>query len=109
MEDSGKKEWIIDKYNKIQNEYQNFSGIRDKIRPEIGALRISITYLLVGSLWILLSDIVLDMLTSSEEMYKELQIYKGWFYVAITGIIFFFLIYRVLMRIPQIQTGHKPL
>lgn len=96
MEDSGKKEWIIDKYNNIQNEYQNFSGIRDKIRPEIGALRISITYLLVGSLWILLSDIVLDMLTSSEEVYKELQIYKGWFYVAITGIIFFFLIYRVL-------------
>lgn len=96
MEENERKEWLINKYNKIQNEYQNFSGIRDKIRPEIGALRISITYLIIGSLWILLSDIVLDMLTRTEEQYREIQIYKGWFYVVITGIIFFLLIYRVL-------------
>ncbi len=58
------------------------------------ALRITIIYAILGSLWIAFSDKLLisifDPDTVSE--YALLQTYKGWFFILLTSIILFFLI-----------------
>ncbi len=51
--------------------------------------RITLAYLLVGGLWILFSDRLLYVFAASEEAGRELQTLKGWFYVVITGLLFF--------------------
>ncbi|MBU1101740.1 MAG: PAS domain S-box protein [Bacteroidetes bacterium] len=58
------------------------------------ALRITLIYLLFGSLWILLSDRIVDNLFGNSAIITSIQTYKGWFYVLITGLIFYHLISR---------------
>ncbi|MEI2665246.1 ATP-binding protein [Rossellomorea sp. LJF3] len=59
------------------------------------ALRISVTYVLLGALWIVFSDYV-SMIIAHEKlsMYIYFQRYKGWLFTFVTGIIIFFLVYR---------------
>jgi PAS domain S-box-containing protein len=59
------------------------------------ALRISVTYVLLGALWIVFSDYA-SMIIAHEKlsMYIYFQRYKGWLFTFVTGIIIFFLIYR---------------
>ncbi|MFV0590259.1 MAG: sensor histidine kinase [Draconibacterium sp.] len=58
---------------------------------------IAVAYLLVGGLWILFSDLLLSSVISDPDLITELQIYKGWFYVFITGV-FFFVVLRTHLR-----------
>lgn len=51
-------------------------------------------YLVVGLLWIYLSDIALNMLYDSPENVTFAQHIKGYFFILITGTLFFFLIKR---------------
>ncbi len=53
------------------------------------ALRVSGTYLLVGALWILLSDATLSSLTSDVHLHAQMQIFKGWFFVLVSGSILY--------------------
>ena len=56
------------------------------------ARRIILWYLIIGSLWILISDhLVLFFFTEAEHI-KWAQSYKGWFYVATTALIFYFIV-----------------
>ncbi|MCA0150075.1 PAS domain S-box protein [Rossellomorea vietnamensis] len=59
------------------------------------ALKISVTYVLLGAVWIVFSDYV-SMIIAHEKlsMYIYFQRYKGWLFTFVTGIIIFFLIYR---------------
>ncbi|MBN1678792.1 MAG: PAS domain S-box protein [Anaerolineae bacterium] len=61
---------------------------RDTIsrRRERLALRVALFYLLVGGMWILFSDRLLDMLSSDPDHVSRAQTYKGWFYIVVTGI-----------------------
>jgi PAS domain S-box-containing protein len=52
------------------------------------AIRLSLLYFLFGFLWILLSDRVLAVLVPDPHAYAEIQTLKGWFYVAITSLLF---------------------
>ncbi|WP_200908416.1 ATP-binding protein [Rossellomorea vietnamensis] len=59
------------------------------------ALKISVTYVLLGALWIVLSDYVFMIIAHEKlSMYIYFQRYKGWLFTFVTGIIIFFLIYR---------------
>lgn len=58
--------------------------------------RITLAYLIVGGLWILFSDRFVYIFASSEEAGREFQTLKGWFYVAITGVLFFFFLRKHL-------------
>jgi len=58
------------------------------------ALRITIIYLVVGGLWILLSDRLLDLFVADPAQLTQVQTYKGWFFVALTG----FLLYALVRR-----------
>ncbi|MBW3112859.1 PAS domain S-box protein [Bacillus sp. MCCB 382] len=59
------------------------------------ALRVTITYVLLGILWIVLSDYFSMALTHENlNMYIYFQRYKGWFFVFVTGTILFLSLYR---------------
>ena len=54
-------------------------------------VRITIIYILFGSLWILFSDATLHALVTDPEVASRLQTVKGWFYVLVTGALVFWL------------------
>ncbi len=54
--------------------------------------KITILYLIIGGLWILFSDRLVSGIASNAEDISILQTWKGWFYVAVTGLLLFFLI-----------------
>ena len=60
----------------------------------LGSLRISGIYLLVGALWILFSDILVQSITRDPEMLTTISIYKGWGFIIVTSIMLYFLIQR---------------
>lgn len=66
------------------------------------SLFIAIVYGIFGALWILLSDYLLDLLAPNPETYRQLQTYKGWFYVLITMILAYVFIKS---RMKPIQTS----
>ena len=58
----------------------------DKPRPgRIKALGYALIYMVLAALWILFSGRALDLLTGLEAFRTELEIYKGWLFVLITG------------------------
>ena len=64
------------------------------------ALKITISYVLVGILWIILSDYFSMSLAHEKlNMYIYFQRYKGWFFIFVTGTILFFLVYRRTLEI----------
>ena len=58
-----------------------------------------IGYLLIGGLWILSSDWFVQKLISDVDLLTTTQTYKGWFYVLITGILFYVLLKKHLIKI----------
>jgi len=64
--------------------------------PIKSAIRLSFFYIVFGSLWIILSDEVLELLITDYRVYQKIQTYKGWLYVIFTGILLYFLILRTL-------------
>lgn len=67
--------------------------IKKDINPFIDTLKIILFYIILGSSWILISDRIIYIFTDDVEVIKQLQLYKGWIYVAITGLLFFYIIY----------------
>lgn len=61
--------------------------------------RITIAYLFIGSLWILFSDRILSSVIEDIHLYSEIQTYKGWFYVLVTGLLFFLFLKSHLRRL----------
>ena len=61
--------------------------------------KILILYLLVGGLWILFSDRLVQSLISDLDSLTKVQTYKGWLYVLMTGILFYFLLKKHLIEI----------
>jgi len=66
-------------------------GQKDNNIP-LSALSITIIYLVVAGLWIAFTDQIVESLVTDPEYLSTLQTYKGWFYVAITGIGLYWLI-----------------
>ena len=62
------------------------------------ALRITIIYALAGGAWILFSDGLLTLLVNDADTVARLQLFKGWFYVAVTTLLVFWLVRSHLRR-----------
>jgi signal transduction histidine kinase len=62
-----------------------------KIQPEI---KITIIYFLLGFLWILFSGNLVYGISTDSEAIVDLERYKGWFFVLVTGTLLFLLIRR---------------
>jgi PAS domain S-box-containing protein len=69
-------------------------------RPSSLATKIAIGYVLAGCLWIGLSDAVVHSFVSDPEYLTKIQSVKGWFYVATTGVLLYFVLrkYFALQR-----------
>lgn len=57
-------------------------------------IRIIIIYIVIGFLWILLSDRVVNLFDFNHETFVLIQSIKGTFYVLVTAIVFYFIIHR---------------
>ena len=58
----------------------------------LSAFRITVIYLITAGLWIAFTDEFVAYLVDDPEYLSTLQTYKGWFYVAITGLGLYWLI-----------------
>jgi signal transduction histidine kinase len=62
-------------------------------------LRITAGYILIGGLWILFSDELLNFFIEDPHLVARLQTYKGWFYVVITSLLFYSLLKKHLVEL----------
>jgi signal transduction histidine kinase len=71
------------------------------------ATRITILYVLIGSLWILFSDRLMFLLFNDNHTLNLISTYKGWFYVLFTGALLFSLVKRELKKRNAIEEQLK--
>jgi len=60
--------------------------------------RITTLYVIIGASWILFSDRLVFSLTKDPQQINILSIYKGWFYVLITGILLFIMVKKEIKK-----------
>ncbi|MBN2806943.1 MAG: hypothetical protein JXR22_09810 [Prolixibacteraceae bacterium] len=61
--------------------------------------RFFLAYLLIGGGWILFSDRFLLSMVENKEALSVFQTYKGWFYVLVTALVFYYVIRRHLIKL----------
>lgn len=54
--------------------------------------RITLLYLILGLLWIALSDLILEYFIQDKDMLSQIQTYKGTFYVFTTGLLLYIMV-----------------
>lgn len=86
---------------KNRNEAKNTSKHSSVKRKSI---RITATYFLIGSIWIVLSDVFMDKYTGIQLDVILVSIAKGLFYVTVTAGLIFWLIYSALRKVEKTDT-----
>ncbi|PRR80800.1 PAS domain S-box protein [Clostridium vincentii] len=69
--------------------------------PRRKALKITYIYFLIGSLWILLSEKLVEFLIKEQSIIILVSIVKGWVYVFITSILIFSLIFTEMKKVTE--------
>lgn len=82
------------KMDDVDKRLEYFIKIKEDIDPKSEATRIISLYLLLGGLWILLSDQFVTWIFNDVETIARISTWKGWFYVVFTGVVF----YRIIKR-----------
>jgi len=77
--------------------------------PKSQALKITCIYFFIGSLWILLSDKLVEFLIKDRSTIVVISIVKGWFYVFITSILIFLLIFTEIKKVNNSKNQIKKL
>lgn len=67
--------------------------------------RITAAYLIVGGLWIIFSDSLLNYFIHDPDLITHFQTFKGWFYVIVTGLLLYLVLKNHLERIREAE--HK--
>ncbi len=76
--------------------------------PELrGSLRLTLVYFFVGALWIISSDKVLGAFVQDAGQYARLQTVKGWFYVAVTSVLFGLFAFAELKSIAALRESER--
>ncbi len=78
----------MDKNFRILNldiRYDDIKLTNKPWKPTIG-------YMVFGFLWILFSDKLLSVFVDDLKLYEQIQMYKGWFYVVLTGLVLYYLV-----------------
>ncbi len=68
----------------------------DKVKFEY---RIIAAYVIIGGLWILFSDKILNYFIREPDLLTRIQTFKGWFYVIITAVLFYLVLKSHLVKI----------
>lgn len=58
------------------------------------AFKIASIYFILGSIWILLSDRILESIIKNANIYAKVQTYKGWTFAMFSALLIYFLIYK---------------
>ena len=66
-------------------------------------LTVAVTYLAVATIWVLLSDKILERLIHDPETIAVCQNWKGAAFVAVTAAILFFVLHRIFLRFRTVQ------
>lgn len=66
-------------------------------------LRITVFYLLLGGLWIAFSDTFFHTIIDDEDVLVVVQMVKGWVYVLVTGVLFYIILRRHIMKLRQAE------
>lgn len=74
-----------------------------------GETRITAVYVLLGALWILLSDKALFLLVPEPEAAMRVAMYKGWAYVAASAALFYFLLKAERVRVERAEASLREL
>ena len=69
-----------------------------------GALRVTLIYAVFSALWILLSDQAVSLVFKDPVTMTQVSIIKGWLFVAITGLLLYVLVGRLVR---QLQEAHR--
>ncbi|MFZ5967298.1 MAG: bifunctional diguanylate cyclase/phosphodiesterase [Bacillota bacterium] len=85
-------EWFDQRIRDIESKASNFLETKRELKPRLETLKIIAIYILMGTLWILLSDKILGYFVEDTDRFMQLQTYKGWFFIMTTGVIFYFII-----------------
>jgi diguanylate cyclase (GGDEF)-like protein len=80
----------------------------DYRKPWVDSAKIIFWYTLLGGLWILLSDRLLNAMVDDHDTLIRIQLIKGWFYVFITAVLFFFIVkHRIQLYFETNETIKK--
>ncbi|RSK25990.1 PAS domain S-box protein [Bacillus sp. HMF5848] len=76
------------------------------------ALKIALIYIVLGTLWVVLSDSLTSTLAGDNvKLYEYLQRFKAWFFIAITGVILYVLVFQqtrtLLMKDEQLLSSEQ--
>lgn len=77
-----------------------FSGNVTKRRT---ALKVTLIYSLISGLWILLSDRLLGLLVTDQELITSISIMKGWLFVIVTAALLYWLIDRDVRQQQRVE------
>ena len=78
-----------------------------ELSPKRQALKITYIYFAIGSLWILLSDKLVEFLIKDESMILVISIVKGWIYVFITSVLIFSLVFTAMKKVTDTKDKIK--
>lgn len=87
----------------LQRNKHKPSTTKHTFSPIRGSLKIATIYLVIGSLWILVTDKIINTFTHDPEWIRIINIIKGWFFILITALLIFALILGTLNRIKRIE------
>ena len=71
---------------------------QDRLNATLSSLKIILIYIIIGVLWILLSDYLVEWFFEDEETIKLVQNIKGTFYVIFTAFVFYLIILKQMNR-----------
>lgn len=90
---------LLDKFSFIKH----MPPFGSSFNPRKVSICISAVYIVIGCLWILFSDKMVNNLISDKHKIELISMIKGWFFVFASGIIIYLLIYYALRRIRKTE------
>lgn len=100
-------------YSLDNKNLTNIPFYLNNISLQTAPIRISIIYVIIGCLWILFSDRIVNLLFPDKSVIAIISMIKGWFFVVVSGIVIYLLIYKTMQRIrtaeEKIQESYQEL
>jgi diguanylate cyclase (GGDEF)-like protein/PAS domain S-box-containing protein len=83
----------MEKYDEM---HKDLLKLKEQMNPKRESFRLILLYLLIGVVWILMSDLILSVLFDDVSILTKIQTIKGWIYIAATSLFFYFIILKRL-------------
>lgn len=99
QDNNGGKEKYKDPF--LERFSKKLLHICQEFDPRRISIRIAGIYMLLGVLWILLSDRVLHFIVHDTQTLMLISLLKGWLYVLVTGVLVFSMVYSALKIIKE--------